>query len=460
MDISNLKVPPHSLQAEQAIVGALLIDPGCWDRVQGAVYEDDFYHKADRIIFRAVSKMIDSNDQIDVITVSNYLEGVGFLEDVGGLSYLGTLAKETGTSANVASYAAIVREKSLLRKLIKCAGELGEMAYAAEKPAKEIIADAESKIFEIAQQDIRGNRGFKRLKHVLGDVVEIMEGNIEKPESGVLGLSTGFDGIDEITSGLQPTDLIVVAGRPSMGKTSFAINIAEHAAIVEKQPVCVFSMEMSTNQLGMRVLSSRSSVAFKTIRESWTMGDTDWPLISSAISVCCDAPLYCDDTPALTIADVRTRCMRLTAEISNEYPNGLGLVIIDYIQLMESEAYAQGDNRNNQINAITRGLKRLAKDLSVPVIALSQLNRNVESRPNKRPMMSDLRESGGIEQDADVIAFLYRDEVYNQDTIDKDIAEVIFAKQRNGPLGTSRLGFDGHLTRFHNLINQGVGGYQ
>lgn len=435
-----------------------MLDNAAWPRVQGIVNEHDFYRHEHKIIFRALSVLLNDGKPADVLTVSDYLDSKGMLEKVGGLGGLGGFAKDTPSAANISSYAAIVQEKSMLRHLVTVAGEISELAFSGDREAKEIVADAESKIFEVAQRGLRGKKGFARLREILSRVCDIMDENMDKSQKGVLGLSTGFKDVDRLTSGMSPGDLIIVAGRPSMGKTTFSMNIAEHVALRENKLVAVFSMEMQDDQLGMRVLSNQSNVGLSSIRQSWNIQDCEWPMIVHAVSRMGDSPLFVDDTPALTISDVRSRTMRLAHESNDEFPDGVGLVVVDYIQLMRADQ-ARNENRTVQIEEITRGLKRLAKELGIPVIALSQLNRSLESRPNKRPIMSDLRESGSIEQDADGIVFLYRDEVYNKDTPEPGIAEAIFAKQRQGPIGTVKLVFEGANTRFRDLSDYDYAGY-
>jgi len=444
---ADLKKPPHSLECEQAVLGGLMIDPGAWVRVQGAISEHDFYLKPHKILFRALMVLFNAGEPADVVTVSEFLKKKQLLDSAGGISLLAVLVRDTPSAANIVAYATIVREKSLLRQLIGVAGKISELAFSADADAKSVIAEAESAIFEVGQQGLRGKKGFSRIQDILKEVLDTMENNLVKPVDGVLGVATGFSDLDVKTSGLQGGNLVIVAGRPSMGKTAFAMNVAEHVAISGGLPVAIFSMEMQVKELGQRILSNQSSVGLKKIREAWTIDDSEWPAFSGALLKLGEGvSMFVDDTPALTIGDIRSRCMRMQSEIGGD---GLGLILIDYIQLMGSEL--KGDNRNNQIEEITRGLKRLAKDFDVPVVALSQLNRNLESRPNKRPVMSDLRESGGIEQDADIILLLYRDEVYNEESPAKGIAEVIVAKQRNGALGTVRLGFEGSCARFLNL---------
>lgn len=451
-------VPPQSIAAEQGVIGGLIIDPGAWVKVQGVLSAGDFYRQDHQIIFKAIAKLHGAGDPVDIITLYELLKSRGHEEKVGGLSYLGMMAKDTPSSANISAYAQIVRDKSILRQLIAVAGSIREMAFAPDADAKTVIAKAETAVFEVAQVGLRGKKGFSKLKDVIREVVDRIESNLERPADGVLGVSSGFKPLDDLTSGFNGGDLIVVAARPSMGKTAFAMNMAESVAL-SGGSVAVFSMEMQTEQLGQRLLSSASGLGLKLIRESWRIFDSHWPLLSMGVAKIGDLPMYIDDSPGLSIGDIRARCMRLNAEIKDDVPAGIGLVVIDYLQLMGSDHDRQG-NRNNEIEDITRGLKRMAKEFDIPVVVLSQLNRGLESRPNKRPIPSDLRDSGGIEQDADMILFLYRDEVYSPDTVDKGVAEVIIGKQRNGPLGTVRLLFDGAITRFRAFEECDDGSYR
>lgn len=442
--VEALKVPPHSIQAEQSVLGALLLDNQTWDTVAERVSEVDFYRKDHRLIFRAISELAERQDPFDVITLTEILEKKGQLGEAGGLAYLGMLAKDTPSAANIAAYADIVRERSILRQLIHVGTDIADSAFHTEgRETAELLEKAEREVFKIAEQRQRGQSGFSSIKSLLADAVDKIE-TLYEQEGSITGVSSGFTDFDEMTSGLQPADLIIVAGRPSMGKTTFAMNIAENVAIKGDKPVAVFSMEMPGDSLAMRMMSSLGRIDQHKVRTG-KLDDDEWPRLTSAINLLAETRLFIDDTPALTPTEVRSRARRLTREHGQ-----LGLIVLDYLQLMQSPA--SGDNRVQQISDISRGLKALAKELDVPVVALSQLNRNLEQRPNKRPVMSDLRESGSIEQDADVIVFIYRDEVYNEDSPDKGIAEIIIGKQRNGPIGTSRLTFLGQYTRFENYI--------
>jgi replicative DNA helicase len=443
--LDDLKVPPYSIQAEQSVIGGLMLDNQTWDTVADRLDEKDFYRRDHQLIFRAIRVLAEKQSPFDVITLSEELEKHGELHDAGGLAYLGLMAKETPSAANISAYADIVRERSVLRQLIHVGGEIADSGYRPEgRGLPELLETAEQKVFQIADQRRKGGSGFTAIRTVLASAVDRIEELFRK--GGIItGVSTGFSDFDEMTSGLQPSDLIIVAGRPSMGKTTYAMNIAEHVAIKEKVPVAVFSMEMPKEQLAMRMMSSLGRIDQHRVRTG-KLEDEEWPRMISAISLLGETQLFIDDTPALSPTEVRARCRRLAREHGN-----LGLVVLDYLQLMQTSG--NSENRVNEISEISRSLKALAKELHVPVIALSQLNRNLEQRPNKRPVPSDLRESGSIEQDADLIVFIYRDEVYHPDSADKGTAEIIIAKQRNGPIGTVRLTFLGQFTRFENFIS-------
>ena len=426
-----LNLPPHSLEAEQTVLGGLMIDNSTWDQVADVVTPQDFYRRDHRLIFEAIAALAEQSQPCDVVTLSEWLENHNELDNAGGLSYLGSLAKNTPTAANIKAYAEIVRERSVLRQLIRVSTDIATMAYNTEgRSSSEILDQAEKQVFDIAEQGSRGRSGYSGIKDLLVKAVDRIDA-LYQDSSAYTGVPTGFSDFDEKTSGLQNSDLIIIAGRPSMGKTSFAMNIVEHAAIKNKSPVAVFSMEMPGEQLVMRMMSSLGRIDQHKIRTG-KLDDTDWPRLTSAVGILNDAPIYIDDTPGLTPMEIRARARRIKRE------HGLGLIVIDYLQLMQGSGNSN-ENRATEISEISRSLKGLAKELSVPVIALSQLNRSLEQRPNKRPIMSDLRESGAIEQDADVIVFIYRDEVYNEDSPDKGTAEVIIGKQRNGPIGMSRL---------------------
>ncbi len=444
-----LKVPPHSIEAEQSVIGGLMLDNGRWDQIADLLIDQDFYRQDHRLIFSCIANLSESNTPFDVITISERLESLGEIEEVGGLSYLGSLVKNTPSAANIKAYANIVRERSILRQLIRVATDIGDSAFNTEgRSYTELLDNAEKLVFEIADQGNRGGRGFVAIKDLLVKAVDRID-LLFQQDNPITGISSGFSDFDEMTSGLQPSDLVIVAGRPSMGKTTFAVNLAENAAIKHNVPVAVFSMEMPGEQLAMRMMSSLGRIDQHKIR-SGKLEDDDWPRLTSAVGMLAEVPIFIDDTPALTPTELRAKARRLKRE------HNLGMIVIDYLQLMQ--VHGKSDNRTAEISEISRSLKGLAKELNVPVIALSQLNRSLEQRPNKRPVMSDLRESGAIEQDADVIIFIYRDEVYNDDSPDKGTAEIIIGKQRNGPVGKVRLTFLGKYTRFENFVPDSYGG--
>ncbi len=446
-----LKVPPHSIEAEQSVLGGLMLDNSSWEKVADLLVDHDFYRQDHQLIFRGIADLFEHSQPVDVITLAEWHDKRGELDKVGELSYLGTLARNTPSAANILAYASIVRERSILRQLIAIGTSISSSAFNPEGLSSEDMLDmAERKVFEIAEKGAKRSGGFVQVKEVLGKVVDRIDTLFEQ-DSPITGLSTGFTDFDMQTSGLQPADLVIVAGRPSMGKTTFAMNLAENAAIKSKQPVAVFSMEMPADSLAMRMLSSLGQIDQHRLR-SGRLNDDDWPRLTSAIALLNEAPLFIDDTPALTVTELRARARRLKRE------HGLSLIVIDYIQLMQGSGKAS-ENRATEISEISRSLKSLAKELDVPLIALSQLNRSLEQRPNKRPVMSDLRESGAIEQDADLIVFIYRDEVYNEDSPEKGKAEIIIGKQRNGPIGTVALTFQGKYTRFENFAYQNYDDY-
>lgn len=424
------------------MLGALLIDNQAWINIADRIQGEDFYRRDHQIIFQGVKDLIDRDQPCDIITLSEILEKRTQLEAVGGMAYLGALAKNTPSAANIITYADIVRERSVLRQLIRVGTDIASSGFnPEERDIKELLDDAERRVFEIAEQDARQG-GFVPIKNLLVEAVDKIDELFNK-DSPVTGTATGFKNFDEMTSGLQKADLVIVAGRPSMGKTSFAMNIAEHAAIHGKVPVAVFSMEMPGEQLAMRLMSSLGRIDQHKVRTG-KLEDDDWPRLTSAIGMLAETPLFIDDTAALSPSELRARARRLVRE-----QGPLGLIVIDYLQLMQMPG--NRENRATEVAEISRSLKALAKELSTPVVALSQLNRSLEQRPNKRPVMSDLRESGGLEQDADLIVFIYRDEVYHEDSEDKGTAEIIIAKQRNGPIGMTRLAFLGQYTRFENF---------
>jgi replicative DNA helicase len=448
-----LRVPPHSIQAEQAVLGGLMLDNATWDQVADRVGEGDFYRREHRLIFRAVANLAEHNSPFDVVTLAEELERREALGDVGGLPYLGALANDTPSAANIRAYADIVREHSVMRQLIRVGTEIADSAFRPEgRKVDQLLDEAENNVFQIAEQRQQQGAGFEPIKTLLVKAVDRIE-TLYQSNEPITGVSTGFKDLDEMTSGLQPSDLIVVAGRPSMGKTTFAMNVAENVAIKSGLPVAVFSMEMPGEQLTLRMMSSLGRIDQHRVRTG-KLEDEEWPRLTSAVSILSEASLFIDDGAALTPTEVRARCRRLMRDQGK-----LGLIVIDYLQLMQAPSAAE--NRTNEISLISRNLKALAKELEVPVIALSQLNRSLEQRTNKRPIMSDLRESGAIEQDADLVVFIYRDEVYNEDSPDKGIAEIIIGKQRNGPIGTVRLTFLGKYTKFENYVHDvyDVSGY-
>jgi replicative DNA helicase len=445
----GLKVPPHSIEAEQSVLGGLLLDNRAWDQVADILRPEDFYRQDHRLLFQSIGELIERSQPCDVITLSEWLKNKQVLEEAGGLAYLTGLARNTPTAANIKAYADVVRERSVLRQLIRVGTDIAGSAYQPEgRNSGELLDEAEKRVFEIAEQGARGQRSFVNIKDLLGKVVDRIDHLFEQ-DSPITGLPSGFADFDGLTSGLQPADLVIAAGRPSMGKTTFAMNIAEHVAIKRRIPVAVFSMEMPGEQLAMRMMSSLGHIDQHRVRTG-RLEDDDWPRLTSAVSLLTEAPLFIDDTPALSPTELRARARRLMQE-----QGGLGLILIDYLQLMQVPGHRE--NRATEISEISRNLKAVAKELNVPVLALSQLNRSLEQRPNKRPVMSDLRESGAIEQDADVIVFIYRDEVYNEDSPDKGTAEIIIGKQRNGPIGTVRLTFRGQYTRFENYVQDVYG---
>ncbi len=447
--LESLRIPPHSIEAEQSVLGGLLLDNSAYDRIADFVSADDFYRFDHRIIFQHIVKLINAAKPADVITVFESLTSAGKADEVGGLSYLNALAQNTPSAANIRRYAEIVRDRGVLRKLITVADEISGAAFNPQgKEVKQMLDEAESKIFAIAEEGARGSSGFIDIQPLLTQVVERIDELYNRDSnSDITGVPTGMIDLDRMTSGLQPGDLIIVAGRPSMGKTAFSVNIGENVAIDSGLPVAIFSMEMGGSQLAMRMLGSVGRLDQHRLRTG-RLNDEDWPRLTHAIQKMNEAQIYIDETPALSSIELRARSRRLARQCGR-----LGLIIVDYLQLMS--ANSPGENRATEISEISRNLKGLAKELNCPVIALSQLNRSLEQRPNKRPVMSDLRESGAIEQDADLILFIYRDEVYNPDSPDKGSAEVIIGKQRNGPIGSVRMTFLGQFTRFENYTGSG-----
>lgn len=441
----SVKVPPHSIDAEQSVLGGLMLDSRTWDQVVEKLQDEDFYRNEHRLIFRAMFRLQEQSKPIDVLTVSEALKEMHELEQVGGDVYLFELANNTPSAANITAYSDIVRERSVLRQMIAAASDIADSAFNAQgRTIVELLDAAEQKVFSISEQGARGS-GPVNIKGFLAKTMDRID-TLFHAGTSITGVPSGYHDFDDMTSGLQPSDLVIIAGRPSMGKTTFAMNIAEHVAIKSRSPVLIFSMEMPGEAIVMRMLSSLCRIDQLRIRTG-KLADEDWPRISSTVSMLSDAPLYIDDTPSLSPAEMRARARRLAKEHGQ-----LGLIVVDYLQLMQVPGY--NENRTAEISEISRSLKGLAKELKVPVIALSQLNRGLEQRSDKRPVMSDLRESGAIEQDADLIVFIYRDEVYNENSPDKGTAEIIIAKQRNGPIGKVRLTFMGQYTCFENFIRQ------
>lgn len=445
-EVARLRVPPHSTEAEQSVLGGLLLENLAWDKCSDLLTDGDFYRHEHRHIYAAIGSLIASSKPADVITVFEALQSLGKAEDCGGLAYLNALAQSVPSASNVRRYAEIVRERSVLRKLIAASDEIATTAFNPQgQPVSQILDEAESRIFRIGEEGSRGGAGFQpmdKLVQALIDRVQELEAN---GSEDVTGIRTGFYGLDRMTAGLQKGDLIVLAARPSMGKTAFALNIAEHVAVQEGLPVAVFSMEMGASQLALRVVGSLGRIDQQHLRTG-RLRDDEWERLPEAASRLSEAPMFIDETPGLNPAELRARARRL----ARQYGGTLGLIVIDYLQLMSGSSSSE-ENRATVLGEISRGMKGLAKELQCPVIALSQLNRSVETRPDKRPMMSDLRESGAIEQDADVIMFIYRDDYYNKDSKEPGVAEIVLAKQRNGPVGTVKLTFLKPLTRFDNL---------
>lgn len=435
-DVPIDKLPPQNLQAEESVLGSIIFDHEAFPKAIELVGEEDFYKTAHRRIYRAMLDLFERNEAIDIITLTDGLRKNGDLDAVGGIQYLTQLANSVPTSANIRYHAKLVREKALLRHLIQTSTDIISRVYEDTTDAEEMVDHAEKMIFDIAEK--RTGASFAVLKEVIKDTFKMIEHLYDKKES-ITGVASGYKDLDEMTSGFQPGDLIIVGGRPGMGKTAFALNIGQHVAINNKEPVAVFSLEMSKEQLAMRMLCSESEVDSSRVRKGF-IGRQDWPRLTNAAGRLAEAPIYIDDSSAVSVLEVRAKARRLKME------HGLSMVIVDYLQLMRGRGNAE--RREQEISEISRGLKALAKELKVPVIALSQLNRGVESRTDKRPSVADLRESGAIEQDADVIIFLYRDEVYNKATPYKGRAEIIVAKQRNGPTGTVNLTFLSHCTKY------------
>ncbi len=444
----EIRMPPHSVEAEQAVLGGLMLDPNAWDAVADVISAADFYRRDHRLVYEAIEAVAEIRGSCDAVTIAEHLERKGRLEEIGGLAYLGTIARDTPSAANVRAYAEIIRERSILRQLVAAGGEIAAAATDGRgRPARELVDEAERRVFEIAERGNRGRSGFIAVHDVLPQTIDRLDMLHQSP-GDIRGVPTGFTQLDRKTTGLQAGDLVVIAGRPSMGKSTLAVNIAENAAIAKGLPCAIFSMEMSAEQLTLRMISSLGRVNQTHLRTG-NFTDEDWSRIQGAMAQLSGAPIYIDESPALTPTELRARARRLKRE------RGLGLVIVDYLQLMQVPGTKE--NRATEISEISRGLKALAKELQVPVIAISQLNRAVEQRTDKKPVMSDLRESGAIEQDSDVILLIFREEVYDPNTARRGVADIIIAKQRNGPIGEVQLTFLGEYTRFENLVAESYG---
>jgi len=446
-----LKMPPHSIEAEQSVLGGLMLDNTAFERVGDLLTEHDFYRDDHRRIWRHIVKLIEKGRPADVVTVDESIKSSEDRDRTGGLAYLGALAQNTPSAQNIRRYGEIVRDRAIMRKLVEAGAEISDSALnPAGKDIGQILDEAESKVFQIAESGTRGRQGFHDIQQLLTRVMERVETLYQRDNPlDITGVPTGYHDLDQRTSGLQGGDLVIIAGRPSMGKTALALNIAEHIAVENRLPVAVFSMEMSGTQLAMRMLGSIGHLDQHKLRTG-RLTDEDWNRLTNAVGKLHDAPIHIDESASINALELRARARRLHRQYGK-----LGLIVIDYLQLMSSTSGSEDENRATQISAMSRSLKALAKELDVPVVALSQLNRGLEQRPNKRPVMSDLRESGAIEQDADLILFIYRDEVYNDSTPDKGVAEIIIGKQRNGPIGTVRLTFLGEYTRFENYAQPG-----
>ncbi|MET0383167.1 MAG: replicative DNA helicase [Burkholderiaceae bacterium] len=444
-EVARLRVPPQSIEAEQSVLGGLLLDNGAWDRAADVVTAEDFYRFEHKVIFGAIGALINASRPADVITVHEHLQMAGKAEESGGLAYLNALAQSVPSAANMRRYSEIVRERAILRKLIAASDEIATNAFNPQgRLVTQILDEAEGKIFKIGEEGNRNKQGFQTMDVLAVQLIDRVTELAENGAEDVTGVRTGFYDLDRNTAGLQPGDLIVLAARPSMGKTAFALNIAENVAVNEGLPVVVFSMEMGASQLALRMVGSQGRIDQQHLRTG-RLDNDEWGRLTEAVERLSKSAVFIDETPALSSAELRARARRQARQCGK-----LGLIVIDYLQLMSGSG-SDGENRATELGEISRGLKALAKELQCPVIALSQLNRSVETRPDKRPMMSDLRESGAIEQDADIIMFIYRDEYYNKDTKEPGVAEIIIAKQRNGPVGTTKLTFLRQWTKFDNL---------
>jgi replicative DNA helicase len=444
--VSRLRVPPHSNEAESSVLGGLLLDNGAWDRVGDLLVDSDFYRYEHRLVYAAIGALINSARPADVITVHEHLRNQGKADEVGGLPYLNALAQYVPSASNIRRYAEIVRERAILRKLVTASDEISTTAFNPQgKPVDRILDEAEQKIFNIGEEGSRMKQGFQSMDSLVVQLLDRVQEMADNPND-ITGVPTGFHDLDRMTSGFQAGDMIVLAARPSMGKTAFAINIAEHVALNEGLPVAVFSMEMGAAQLAVRIVGSIGRIDQGHLRTG-KLSDEEWPRLTEAIEKLRTVSLHIDESPGLSSSELRANARRLARQCGK-----LGLIVVDYLQLMSGSS-SDGENRATELGEISRGLKMLAKELQCPVIALSQLNRSVETRTDKRPMMSDLRESGAIEQDADIIMFIYRDDYYNKDSREPGVAEIIIGKQRNGPTGTVKLAFLKPLTRFESLAS-------
>ncbi|MFE8645446.1 replicative DNA helicase [Sphingomonas sp. NCPPB 2930] len=444
-EVAQLRIPPHSIEAESSVLGGLLLDNGAWDRVGDLLKDDNFYRYEHKLIYGAIGALINASKPADVITVFEHLQSQGKAEEMGGLVYLNQLAQYVPSAANIRRYAEIVRERGILRKLVTASDEIATNAFNPQgRPVAKILDEAEQKIFNIGEEGSRMKQGFQSMDTLVVELLDRVQEMADNPND-ITGVPTGFIDLDRMTSGLQAGDMVVLAARPSMGKTAFAVNIAEHVALNEGLPVAVFSMEMGASQLAVRIVGSIGRIDQGHLRTG-KLTDDEWPRLTEAIERLRTVSLHIDETPGLTPSELRANARRLARQCGK-----LGLIVVDYLQLMSGSSSSGSDNRATELGEISRGLKMLAKELQCPVIALSQLNRSVEQRTDKRPMMSDLRESGAIEQDADIIMFIYRDDYYNKDSKEPGVAEVIIGKQRNGPTGTVKLAFLKPLTRFESL---------
>ncbi len=448
--IAQLRIPPHSIEAESSVLGGLLLDNGAWDRVGDLLTDSDFYRYEHRLIYAAVGGLVNASKPADVITVYEQLQGLGKADEVGGLAYLNSLAQYVPSASNIRRYAEIVRERSILRKLVSASDEIATAAFNTQgKPVDKILDEAEQKIFNIGEEGSRMKQGFQAMDGLVVQLLDRVQEMADNPND-ITGVPTGFYDLDRLTSGFQAGDMVVLAARPSMGKTALAINIAEHVALHEGLPVAVFSMEMGASQLAVRIVGSIGRIDQMHLRTG-KLTDDEWPRLTEAIEKLRNVSLHIDETPGLTVSELRANARRLARQCGGK----LGLIVVDYLQLMSVSSSMSEENRATAVGEISRGLKMLAKELGCPVMALSQLSRGVESRTDKRPMMSDLRESGAIEQDADVIMFIYRDDYYNKDSKEPGVAEIIISKQRNGPTGTVKLAFIKPLTKFESLASGG-----